>query len=123
EAARTLETDLVREPRERWCVGDVCTRDGVRTTRWIRRDGESELTSTPTLLPDGRDDLYYPYVAVEDSQVRFARDFRHPRGQVYRHVTDLRAGDGALVQPSRLATVFLDSTARRFEPIEARYLS
>jgi CRISPR-associated Csx11 family protein len=123
EAARNLEDELQLEPKELWRVGDACTRDAVRAIRWLRRDGESELTATPIRLPDGREDLYYPYVAVENSQVRFARDFQHPRGQVYRHIADVRPGDGAIVQPSRFATVFLDSTARRFDPIEVLHLS
>jgi CRISPR-associated Csx11 family protein len=118
EAARNLEDELQREPKELWRVGDACTRDAVRAIRWLRRDGESELTATPIRLPDGREDLYYPHVAVENSHVRCVRDFQHPRGQVYRHVADVRPGDGAIVQPSRFATVFLDSTARRFDPIE-----
>ena len=62
--------------------------------------------------------MFYPYLAVEDEQVRFPLDFQHPDGPIYRHVKNLRSGDGILVYPSFIATMFLDSTARRFEPVE-----
>lgn len=123
EAARNLEDALAREPEETWSVVESQQRDGVCATRWVRKDGEQALTTMPTCLPDRREDVYYPYLAVEGQAHRSPRDFQHPRGQVYRHVGDLRPGDGTTVQPSRFATVFLDSTARRFEPIEVRYLS
>src|SRR5690606_32375971 len=55
--------------------------------------------------------------------VRDRRDFATPAGVVYRHVTDLRPGDSIEVAPSRLAFVFIDSTAVRFEPVRARYLA
>ncbi|GIV83484.1 MAG: hypothetical protein KatS3mg052_0491 [Candidatus Roseilinea sp.] len=60
--------------------------------RLRRRDGRETLRVVPVTLPDGREDVFYPYVAVEDQQVRFPRDFQHPNGQVYRHVADLRSG-------------------------------
>jgi hypothetical protein len=77
----------------------------------------------PVTLPDGRTDAFYPYLAVEDRTVRFPRDFQHPDGQVYRHALDLRPGDGIRVEPARVATVFLDSTGRRFEAIGVRSLA
>jgi hypothetical protein len=69
----------------------------------------------PIRLRDGREDVFYPYLKVEDSEVRFPMDFQHPNGPVYRHVRDLRGGDGVHVHPARILTTFLDSTARRFE--------
>lgn len=122
EAARNVEDDL-GQAEETWRAAEVRRRDGVACVRWIRADGESELSCTPTRLPDGRDDAHYPYLTVEDKHTRAPRDFQHPNGQVYRHVNDLRAGDGVRVRPSRLASVFLDSTARRFTPSEVCYLS
>jgi hypothetical protein len=59
---------------------------------------------------------------VEDKQVRFPHDFQHPKGQTYRHAKDLRSGDGVFVYPSYITTVFLDSTASRFEPLSRRQL-
>jgi hypothetical protein len=37
-------------------------------------------------------------------------------------MADLRPGDGIFVHPSRIAAVFLDTTARRFEPDDVRPL-
>ncbi|MCX8071761.1 MAG: hypothetical protein N3C12_04845 [Candidatus Binatia bacterium] len=37
-------------------------------------------------------------------------------------MADLRPGDGVVVQPSGVAAVFLDSTARRFEQLDVRPL-
>jgi CRISPR-associated Csx11 family protein len=123
EATRNLEDDLKRESPETWRVREAGARDGVTAIRWARKDRDAELTVTPNRIADGREDVYYPYLAVEDTSVRFPRDFQHPKGQVYRHITDLRPGDGALVRPSLVAKVFLDSTARRFESTEVSYLS
>ncbi|TXD34815.1 CRISPR-associated protein Csx11 [Lujinxingia vulgaris] len=122
EAARNIEDDL-KQSEETWRVADVRRRDGVACVRWVRLDGESELTCTPTRLPDGRDDAHYPYLSIEGGGLRAPRDFQHPDGRVYRHVSDLRPGDGVRVRPSRLSNVFLDSTARRFAPAEVCYLS
>lgn len=122
EAARNLEDALTTASSETWRVAESSRRGGVCATRWVRADGEQALTTTPTRLPDGRDDDYYPYLAVEDRRPRNPRDFQHPRGQVYRHVADLRPGDGATVHPSRCAAVFLDSTAPRFDAPEVYYL-
>ena len=60
---------------------------------------------------------------VEDPSIRFARDFQHPNGQVYRHVKDLRAGEGIKILPAVVATLFMETTAARFDPIEIRYLA
>jgi len=35
----------------------------------------------------------------------------------------LRSGDGVLVYPSLIATIFMDGTARRFEPLSCRQLT
>jgi hypothetical protein len=67
--------------------------------------------------------VFYPYVAVEDRQARLPMDFRHPDGRVFRHAKDLRSGDGVLVYPSLTATLFMDGTARRFEPLCRRNLT
>lgn len=123
EAARNLEDDLAADPGEVWRVADVGRRDGVIAVQWARPNGEPELTATPTRLPDGRDDAHYPYVHVERSSLRDPRDFQHPDGRVYRHIADLKPGDGVHVQPSRFATTFLDSTARRFHAADVGALS
>jgi hypothetical protein len=67
--------------------------------------------------------VFYPYLAVEDKQVRFPLDFQHPNGRVFRHAKDLRSGDGVLVHPSLIATIFMDGTAKRFEPLSCRQLT
>jgi hypothetical protein len=67
--------------------------------------------------------VFYPYVRVEDREVRRPRDFQHPAGRVHRHALDLRRGDSVVVDPSRVAYMFLDTTARRFENISVRPLA
>ena len=125
EAARNIEADLAKNGNKpvTWRVAGCETRDGVTALSLRSLDVQSEILQTmPIRLPDNREDVFYPYLAVEDKQVRFPHDFQHPEGQTYRHAKDLRSGDGVLVYPSHIATVFLDSTAKRFEPLSRRQL-
>jgi CRISPR-associated Csx11 family protein len=121
EAARNLEDALHRDRPETWRVVECGTRDGV-TALSLEHGHGRELVLVPTQLRDGREDVFYPYVRVEDRELRAPWDFQHPDGRVYRHMADLRPGDGLIVHPSRIATVFLDTTARRFDPPEVRPL-
>ncbi|RME00490.1 MAG: CRISPR-associated protein Csx11 [Bacteroidetes bacterium] len=121
EAARNVEDALLGH-EETWQVQEVDRRAGVVALRLRRPDGRETLRVVPVTLPDGREDLFYPYVAVQDRQVRFPRDFQHPDGQVFRHVADLRLGDGIAVRPSRVKTLFMDSTAVRFDAALPQYL-
>jgi hypothetical protein len=41
---------------------------------------------------------------------------------VFRHVADLRLGDGIRVAPATIVAIWLESTAVRFEPLKSRYL-
>src|SRR5690606_28859799 len=123
EATRNLEEVLSNGKCETWRVCSTETRDGTASLGLERQDRGRDLVLVPTLLPDGREDVFYPYMRVEDREVRFPRDLQHPEGQIFRHVRALRPGDGVRVDSSRLAAVFLDTTARRFERIEARPLS
>jgi CRISPR-associated Csx11 family protein len=127
EATRNLEDDLSCNEMETWRLVESHVRDGVAALMLARPDGERELVTVPVTLPDGRADEHYPYLAVNDRRERHPRDFMAPakdaEGQVYRHVADLSPGDGIKVAPSRLAMIFMDSTARRFEPADVRYLS
>ncbi len=125
EAARNIEGDLdgIKKP-ETWRVAACETREGVTALSIKSLDHRQELLQTiPIRLPDGREDVFYPYLDVEDRQVRFPLDFRHPDGRVFRHVKDLRGGDGIFVYPSLISTLFMDSTARRFEPLCRRQLT
>ncbi|MBW2330024.1 MAG: CRISPR-associated protein Csx11 [Deltaproteobacteria bacterium] len=123
EAARTIEDDLdnISKP-ETWRVAGCQTREGVTALSLVSPDGLHELRTMPVRLSDGREDVFYPYLAVEDKQVRFALDFQHPNGPIYRHAKDLRSGDGIFVYPPLIATVFMDDTARRFEAVKRRRL-
>lgn len=117
EAARNIESDLegTNEP-ETWRVAGCETREGVAALRLESLDHPQELLQTvPITLPDGRDDVFYPYLAVEDKHPRFPRDFRHPNGQVFRHASDLQSGDGISVHPSRIAVLFMDDATKRFQ--------
>lgn len=126
EAARTIEDDLdrIKKP-ETWRVAGCETREGVTALSLVSsgRGSEHDLQTLPVRLSDGREDVFYPYLAVEDGQVRFPLDFQHPNGRTYRHAKDLRGGDGVLVYPSLIATVFMDGTARQFEPLSRRQLT
>lgn len=123
EAARNLEDALASARSETWRVVAAETRNGITALSLATTGSQPELVMVPTTLEDGRTDVFYPYLRVQDRQLRTERDFAHPDGQVYRHVADLRPGDGVIVDPGRFASVFLDTTARRFEPIEVRPLS
>lgn len=125
EATRNIEDELYekKEP-EIWRVTGYEAREGVTALSLKSLDHPHELLKTiPIRLPDGQNDVFYPYLAVEDKQVRFPLDFQHPNGQVLRHAKDLRSGDGVLVYPSLIATIFMDGTARRFEPLSCRQLT
>ncbi|MGB9880717.1 MAG: CRISPR-associated protein Csx11, partial [Anaerolineae bacterium] len=121
EASRNVEDMLVSE-EETWQVVEVEQQAGVVALRLRRGDRQETLRVVPVVLPNGREDVFYPYVAVEDQQVRFPRDFQHPDGQVYRHVADLHPGDGIKVVPARVKTLFMDSTATRFDTVPPQYL-
>ncbi len=121
EAARNLEDALTGQKEERW---DVVNREGYAdslTLQLRRPDGQATIRMMPLRMPDGREDVFYPYLRVEDQQLRFSRDFRHPKGAIYRHAADVRIGDGVFVFPARVATLFMDSTAARFEKIGLSY--
>ncbi len=121
EAARNLE-DALTGTEETWRVEQVERAAGVVALGLRRGDGRHTMRVVPVTLPDGRADVFYPYVAVEDHQVRFPRDFQHPRGQVYRHVADLQVGDCFKVNPARVKTLFMDTTAARFDTTPPHYL-
>lgn len=123
EAGRNLEDELDDAKPECWRIADRDVRDSVLALHLKRPDGGCELRTMPVSLPDGRTDVFYPYFAAEDRRVRFPRDFQHPNGRVFRHALDLKAGDGIEVQRSRIATLFLDSAARRFDPLDIRPLA
>lgn len=125
EAVRNIEADMEGREPETWQVAECETREGVTslTIKPLKDHGRECLKTMPVRFPDGREDVFYPYFAVEDGHVRFPRDFRHPKGRVFRHVRDLQIGDGIIVSPSVISTVFMDSTARRFEPSCPRQLT
>jgi hypothetical protein len=108
---------------EVWRVHERRTKDGVTALTLARSDRAYETVLIPTGLPDGREDVFYPYFRVEDRELRHSHDFQHPDGTVYRHAAALHRGDGLVVHPSRVTTVFLDATARRFEQAKSWYLS
>jgi CRISPR-associated Csx11 family protein len=123
EAARNLEQEMENRKEERWIVQHTHSRDCCVSLNMQREKDGTELVAIPVKMPDGRLDAFYPYAAVEDKTVRYVKDFQHPKGQVYRHVSDLKAGDSLKIQPSLITTMFMDSTAERFSSIEIRYLS
>ncbi len=126
EATRNVEDDLAAGGFESWRVSQVAMRSGNIALSFVRADQGHETAEMPAQLPDGRDDVYYPNLSVIGAE-REARDFTAPRPNglsvVYRHAANLKAGDDVRVQPSRFASVFLDSTARRFEPVQVHPLS
>ena len=129
EAARSMEDDLARSEQETWRVCSACTLAGVTALSVIRPDREHQLVTVPVALRDGRPDVFYPYCGVDDARIREIHDFaaplrdpeHHRARQVYRWIPELRPGDGIRVAPSRIARVFLDSTAKRFANVTVRY--
>ncbi|PTQ57291.1 MAG: CRISPR-associated protein Csx11 [Candidatus Carbobacillus altaicus] len=123
DAARNLESVVESAREETWRVDARDDQAGVVALHLVQPSGQKELKTIPVLLKDGRKDVFYPYVAVEDSQIRFPLDFQTPRGQIYRHVQDLRRGDGVKIAPSRIAMLFLETTGKRFENFHVYSLS
>lgn len=123
ETARNIEESLESSCSKPWRVVERDMRDGVVALNFQRPDGGRELRTMPLRLPDGRADVFYPYLAVEDRSVRFPHDFQLPRGKVYRHASDLRPGDGIHVSPARIAALFMDSAIKRFDKVQPRPLS
>lgn len=121
EAVRNLEDELTRRDVERWSVTGTEVYGGIFALQLRRPDGQETLRIIPLRLPDGRDDVFYPYLRVEDQSLRAPRDFRHPKGALYRHAPDLRLGDSVCVFPARVAALFMDSTAARFEKVDPIY--
>lgn len=113
EATRNLEDEL-DGGEEIWRVERKERRSGIIALQLQRRDDQTTLRTVPVTWPDGRKDVFYPYVAVEDRSLRYPRDFRHPQGQIYRHVEDLRIGDGIRVFPARVGFLFMDTAGSRF---------
>lgn len=126
EATRNVEDDLAAGTSERWRVTAVDVQSGMTKLSFEAADKRRERVEMPMQLADGRDDVYYPNVAVVGAE-RQTRDFTVPRPDepsvVYRHATQLKPGDEVSIEPSRFASVFLDSTARRFESVSVHPLS
>jgi len=126
EATRNIEDDLAVQADECWRVTEVITEADKTTLTFNRPDNGQERIDVPTKLCDGREDVYYPNVAVFHPE-RELRDFTAPRRDgpevVFRQASELSSGDEVRVEPSRFAAVFLDSTARRFEPTRLHPLS
>lgn len=127
EATRNVEDDL-EGPREKeqWRVRQVEASPGAARLSFERPDKTLEIVEVPTKLADGGADVYYPNLAVVGAE-RKPHDFTAPRTEgspvVYRWAPELKPGDEVLVEPSRFASVFLDTTARRFEPVQVHPLS
>jgi hypothetical protein len=115
EAVRNVE-EALRVPTEIWRVEETWIREDVLALSLRRKDGQNTLWCIPLRLPDGREDVFYPYVEVEDQTLRYPRDFRHPEnGRVFRHVADLRVSDGIRVVPAAVIALWMESTAARFD--------
>jgi len=121
EATRNLE-DRLRQGEEVWRVERHEVRNGILTLQLQRPDGHTTLRTVPLTVPDGREDVFYPYVAVEDRSLCYPKDFRHPNGQIYRHMADLRTGDGVRVFPARVGFLFMDTASARFQIPDLLYL-
>jgi hypothetical protein len=112
--------EALRPPAEIWRVEETQIQEGVLALSLRRKDRQNTLWCIPLRLPDGREDVFYPYVEVEDRTLRYPRDFRHPEnGRVFRHVADLRVGDGIRVTPAKIVALWMESTATRFDAPKA----
>ncbi|AKB36820.1 CRISPR-associated protein Csx11 [Methanosarcina siciliae C2J] len=117
ESVRNLEHELEKRKQELWQVIDRDLRDGIVSLLIRSSNGEESLRTIPVKLPDGRLDVFYTYFAVEDSEIRFPKDFQSPEGIIYRHVLDLRPKDLIYITPAVVGTVFMESAANRFDNI------
>jgi CRISPR-associated Csx11 family protein len=132
EASRNIEDDLAAGSTEEWCVTSIATQAATTAQppktvlSFERPDKGREVVEVPAQIADGRDDVYYSNLAVVDAE-REPHDFSAPRPDgssvVYRRAADLKPNVKVWVEPSRYASVFIDSTARRFEPVEVYPLS
>jgi CRISPR-associated Csx11 family protein len=127
EAARNLEDDLATPEAHPWRAERLEARPRSVELTLVRPDEQRERVEVPIKLGDEREDIYYPYVALRGGALRELHDFEAPQGGtasiVYRWISELRAGDEIVVAPSRYASLFLDTTARRFEPSPPSCLS
>lgn len=130
EAARNMEDKLSEQSSQEWQIQHAQTLYGVTALSMICEDDYEQIVTVPTTLPDGRLlDVYYPYCAVADGQLREPHDFdvprldkgKHHEHVIYRWMSDLHPGDKIKVMPSRIARVFLDSTSWRFDPVKVDY--
>lgn len=126
EAARNIEAALAaQEDAEEWVVDKCEVENGVAKLQ-LQKAGNAHTAihfDMPIQLPDGREDVFYPYLQVNDEQTHCPHDFKTPDGKIYRHVKDLQGGDVVYVYPAQIATVYLSSTALRFEPVTVRSLA
>ena len=132
EATRNIEDDLAIGGEEIWRVTQVTAQTVKTTLSFERPDKGCEAVVVPTKLEDDRDDVYYPNLAVVGAErdadlAHQPHDFTAPRPDgssvVFRWAAELKVGDEVRVTPSRVAYVYLDSTARRFEPVQVHPLS
>lgn len=127
ETARNMEQQFEKKAeKETWTVKE-CKCNGDDSSAKItfahpKHDSQTIIREVKNKLPDGNEDVFYPYLAVENTTVCNPLDFEHPDGQIYRHVENLKTGDKVRVYPARVATVFLDQAARRFEALQDSYL-
>jgi CRISPR-associated Csx11 family protein len=126
ETARIMENKFEKEAeKETWPVKE-CNGDNSSakiTFAHPKHNNQTIVREVPVKLPDGKkEDVFYPYLAVENTTVCNPLDFQHPNGQIYRHVKDLKTDDKVTVYPAKIATVFLDQAAKRFEALQDRYL-
>lgn len=117
EAVRNLEKELLQRQQETWYVMNKDFCQGVLCLSIKSPEGEESLRTTPVKLPDGQLDVFYTYCEVEETKVRYPRDFQHPEGKIYRHMCDLCIGDGIYIKPAVIGTVFMESAASRFDNI------
>lgn len=121
EATRNVEDDLAAGDRKPWRVTQATAQSGTISLSFECPDRGREVVNVPTQLADGRDDVYYANLAVVGVE-REPHDFTAPRPDgsfvVYRRAADLKVDDEVYVDPSHFASLFLDSTARRFEPVQ-----
>lgn len=121
EALRNLE-DKLDGGGETWRVERIEERENILALQLRRKDQQTTMRTVPLTFPDGREDVFYPYVIVEDQYLRYPRDFCHPDGHIYRHMANLKAGDGIYVSPGKVGFIFMDTTSARFQIPKPLYL-
>ena len=122
EAGRRMIKSFEKQKMEIWHVitsNDAANGNRIRHLTLSRPDGRKVNWDISYCFADSnRMDYFYPYFRTEGKDIeKRPHTFKVPGWDSHLrvHVSELRAGDKVIIQPSRFGFIFLDSTVRRFD--------